>query len=217
MQITWKGQSCFFINIVKGKSTQARLVIDPFKPSVGLKLSPYEADIVLVTHDHDDHNNAASAKGEPFVASSPGEYESKGVFIKGIPSYHDDVYGAERGANTIYKVTAEDMNICHLGDIGQAELTSEQTEAIGNIDILFVPVGGTYTVDAKEASHIVSQIEPKLVIPMHYSIPGLKPKLDKVDEFLKVMGVKDVEAEQKLVVKKSNLEDNGTSVTVLKP
>ncbi|MFH1585078.1 MAG: MBL fold metallo-hydrolase [Patescibacteria group bacterium] len=215
MQITWKGQSCFFITFTRGRQEQVRVVIDPYGESVGLRLTPAEADLVLVTHEHEDHNNLKAIKGTPFVASSPGEYEVQGVVLQGISSFHDNAEGKERGLNTIFTLEEEGMRLCHLGDLGQTELSSEQVEQIGQVDVLFVPVGGTFTIDAKEAAHIVGQIEPRLVIPMHYAVPHLKVKLEGVERFLKVMGVRETEPQQKLLLKKKDLPAEGTHVVVL--
>src|SRR3989344_3177064 len=205
MQVSWKGQACFSVIAQRNKQEQVKLVIDPFDPSIGLKMPVLEADLVLSTHDHEDHNNVKAVKGPaggaPFVITGPGEYEVKDISIQGIPSFHDEKEGKERGKNTIYVIEAEGIRLCHLGDIGQAELTAEQVSKIGNVDILFVPVGGVYTIAAKGASKIVNQIEPRLVIPMHYFLPNLKFKLDKVDDFLKEMGVKNEEPQNKLMVK----------------
>ena len=217
MQIVWKGHACFFITASMGNHAQVKIVFDPYDETIGLRLPSMEADLVLVSHDHADHNNAKAIKGDPFIASSPGEYEVKGVFVKGIPSFHDNTKGKERGKNTIYVVDAEDMRLCHLGDLGQSELTSEQVDQIGEIDILFAPVGGTYTVDAKEAAHVVSQIEPKIVVPMHYAMPHVKAKLAGVDQFLKTMGVKTQVPEPKLSLKQKDLTGEETKVIVLQP
>ncbi|MBI2642606.1 MAG: MBL fold metallo-hydrolase, partial [Candidatus Wildermuthbacteria bacterium] len=135
----------------------------------------------------------------------------------GIFSYHDEQEGKERGTNTIYTIEVEDMRLCHLGDFGQKELSAEQLEAIGDIDVLMVPVGGVYTIDAKTASHIVNQIEPKIVLPMHYALPKLKVKLAPVEEFLKVMGAKAAQPEEKLTVKAKDLTTEETKVVVLTP
>lgn len=217
MQIFWKGQACFSVVISQSKQEQVRLVIDPFDESIGFKLPAMEADIVLVSHEHPDHNNVKGVGGNPFVASLPGEYEVKDIFIKGIPSFHDNSQGKERGQNTIFTIAAEDMRLCHLGDLGQKELSSEQIDQIGEVDVLFIPVGGLYTIDAKEAAAIVNQIEPKIVIPMHYALPKLKFKLSEVEQFLKVMGEKNGEPEQKLLVKAKDLSTDKVRVVVLKP
>ena len=225
MQLLWKGQSCFSVMVQRTKQEQVKIVIDPFDPSfVGLKLPSLEADLVLVTHDHADHNNTKAVKGsavsaskEPFVIADPGEYEIKDIFIRGISSFHDDVQGKERGKNTIFIIEAEGMRLCHLGDFGQHELTTEQIGQIGNIDVLFIPVGGTYTVDGKQAAVIVGQIEPRMVIPMHYALPNLKVKLAKVDDFLASMGVKNIEPQGKFNVKMRDFPVEGITVTILKP
>src|SRR3990167_9042136 len=133
MKITWAGQSCFQISVSNSKDSQANIVIDPFDEKIGLKVPNFEADVLLITHDHHDHNNAKSVKGEPFIVTNPGEYEKNGVFVQGIHSFHDDASGKERGANIIYVIEAEGMRICHMGDFGQKELTDEQLETIGHV------------------------------------------------------------------------------------
>ena len=219
MQIVWKGQSCFCITVSRGKQEQVRILIDPFEDSIGLKLSPQGADIVLVTHGHLDHNNVKVVKGDPFVINSPGEYEAKGVFVQGIKTFHDDVQGKERGLNTVYTITAEGITLCHLGDLGQTELTPGQVEKIGQVHILMIPVGGTYTINGKEAGKIISQIEPAMIIPMHYAIPKLKTKLAPVDEFLYAMGKKGLEPQAKLTLKEKDVagEREEAEVVVMRP
>ena len=216
MQISWKGQACFHITAQGSGKELVKLVIDPYDPSIGLRMSASEADIALVTHDHEDHNNIKACAGA-FAIVGPGEYEIKDVAIQGIPSFHDEKEGKERGKNTIYMIEAEGIRLCHLGDIGQAELSAEQVSTIGNVDILFVPVGGVYTIGAKGASKIVNQIEPKVVIPMHYFLPNLKFKLEKVDDFLKEMGVKNAEPQNKLVVKLRDFTSEEMKVVLLTP
>ncbi|MDP4006989.1 MAG: MBL fold metallo-hydrolase [bacterium] len=219
MQIVWKGQACFQIGISKGKQDQVKILIDPFEDSLGLRLSPQEADIVLVTHSHFDHNNVKVVRGTPFVIDSPGEYEVKVVFVHGIATFHDDVQGKERGLNTVYTLSAECITLCHLGDFGQKELTPEQVEKIGQVHVLMIPVGGIYTVNGKEAGKIISQIEPNIIIPMHYALPGLKVKLAPVDEFLHAMGKKGLEAVPKLSLKEKDVsgEREEAEIVVLRP
>ena len=206
MQIIWKGQACFHITTQRGKQDQVKILIDPFEDSLGLRLPPQEADIVLVTHSHFDHNNVKAAKGDPFVIDSPGEYEAKGVFVQGIKTFHDDVQGKERGLNTVYTLSTEGITLCHMGDFGQKELTPEQVEQIGQVHVLMIPVGGTYTISGKEAGKIISQIEPAMVIPMHYALPKVKAKLAPVSEFLQAMGKKDLQAQTKLILKEKDVE-----------
>jgi len=191
-------------------------VIDPFDPSIGLKMPSLDVDVVLTTHDHEDHNNINACKGA-FAVTGPGEYEIKDVSIQGLSSFHDDVEGKERGRNTIYVIDVEGMRLCHLGDLGQDELSSDQVSKIGNVDILFVPVGGIYTIGGKAAAKVISQIEPRIVIPMHYLLPGLKFKLNKVEEFLKEMGVKNAEAQNKFTVKVRDFSSEETKVILLTP
>lgn len=210
MIITWLGQSCF-----KLQSGEMVLVIDPFSKDIGLTPPRFRADLALVSHTHYDHANAAALGGEPFLISGPGEYEVKGVYIHGVETFHDKVQGAERGLNTVYNIKMEDLAIVHLGDFGEGEMRDETLEEIGKADILMIPVGGKYTIDAGEAVKIIKQIEPRLVIPMHYKIPGLKLDLDGVEKFLKEMEVK-IAPQEKLVIKKKDLgEEEKTEVIVL--
>jgi len=222
-KIYWAGQSCFQISVSNSKgpggSPSADIVIDPFEEErTGLKLPNLSADILLVTHNHRDHNNIKGVKGTPFVIQGPGEYEVKGVFIQGIPSFHDDKEGKERGQNTIYVIEAEEMRFCHLGDLGQKQLTDEQLEKIDGVDVLMIPVGGEYTIDSTTAQKVISQIEPKIVIPMHYALPKNKIKLDDVSKFLKTMGKNSIVPQDKLVVKTSTLPKEGVmEIVVLQP
>ncbi len=217
MNIFWHGQSCFQISLSQAKNNHVNIVIDPFSEDIGLRIPKAEADILLVSHQHSDHNNVKAVLGSPFVIAGPGEYEIKEVFVRGIPSFHDSSLGKERGNNTIYIIEAEELRICHLGDLGQKELTSEQVEKIGEVDILMVPVGGVFTVSAKEAMKIMSQIEPNIIIPMHYQLPKLKMKLDGLDKFLKTMGIKKIESLPKLSIKKKDIVSEEAKIVVLNP
>lgn len=216
-KITWAGQACFQISLSNSKDNQSNVVIDPFG-EIGLKLPNFQGDVVLVTHDHEDHNNIKAVKGDYFLVKGPGEYEIKGIFVKGIGSFHDNENGKERGKNTIYTIEAEGMKFCHLGDLGQTQLTDEQLDGIGHVDILMIPVGGEYTIDSSKAPKIIGQIDPKIVIPMHYELPKLKFKLDSVEKFLKAMGKNSLEAQDKLTVKVSSLPKEGAmEIALLKP
>jgi len=217
MTIIWHGQSLFELTSSRGKNNQVNIVIDPFSEEVGLRVPKLEADIVLTTHDHHDHNNAKAVAGNPFLIDGPGEYEIKEVFIQGIPAFHDDSQGKERGETTIFTIEAEELRLCHLGDLGQKELTPDQLEKIGEIDILMIPIGGNYTISGKEAVKIMAQIEPKIIIPMHYALPKLKVKLEEVDKFLKIMGIKKIEPVNKLTIKKKELAEEEAKIIVLKP
>jgi len=211
MVITWYGQSCFKI-----QSGETVIFVDPFNKDIGLVPPRGQAHIVAISHQHQDHNNFESLTGEPLIIDGPGEYETKNVNIKGIFSYHDDVEGKKLGINTIYIIEVENVKICHLGDLGQKKLTDEQLEKIDEVDILMIPVGGNFTIDGEAAAEIINQIEPKIVIPMHYKIAGLNIKIDNADLFLKEMGVSKKEATDKLTIKKKDLPQEETEVVVMK-
>ena len=215
MKIIWHGQSLFEIIVPARQGEETKIVIDPFDESYGLKLPKLQADILLVSHEHKDHSNVSGVSGDYFLIEDPGEYEIKGVYVKGIPAFHDFSSGKERGKVTMFKILAEEIKICHLSDLGQKELTEQQLDEIGEVDILLIPVGGNFTIAAKEASAIISQIEPKIVIPMHYQIPKLKLKLDELDKFLKIMGLKNPEKLNKLTIKKKELSEEGMKIIVL--
>ena len=200
MTITWYGQSCFRL-----ESKDVSLLIDPFSPEIGLKPPKIKDNIVLVSHQHHDHNNIEGMPEESFLIKGPGEYEVKGVFIKGIKSFHDKSQGQERGLNTIYVIKIEDISLAHLGDFGQDKLSEEQVEKIGEVDILMIPIGGTYTVNYKEAVEMIHEIEPKIVIPMHYKIPSLKLDIDGPEKFLKEISLTPEKADKSYKIQKKNL------------
>jgi L-ascorbate metabolism protein UlaG (beta-lactamase superfamily) len=212
MHIIWQGQSCFQLLTARQKGEQISVVIDPFGEESGLKAPSPTADILLITRDDKDHNNKKAVKGDPFVIECPGEYEAKEVFIQGIPSFFSE---DKKEQNIIYVIEAEGLKICHLGALGQKELTVEQLEKIGDVDILLVPVGGGSALDSKGAIKVISQIEPHIAIPMHYALPKLKAQLDGVDKFLKEMGKKTIEPQPKLLIKKKDLVSEETQVVVL--
>lgn len=202
MVITYYGLSCFKI-----QSGDTVLAIDPFSKESGLTSPRFEAHAVLVTHDHENHNNieALSSKDDHiFKITGPGEYEFKGIIVRGIESFHDAKNGKQRGKNTIYIIEWDGMRIAHLGDYGEEDLRSEIQETLGTPDILFLPVGGADTIDGEAAAKLANQIEPRVIIPMHYKISGLKAKLDGVEVFMKEMGER-AEAEEKFTIKKNGL------------
>ncbi|MBI4037961.1 MBL fold metallo-hydrolase [Candidatus Curtissbacteria bacterium] len=207
VDIWWYGQACFRI---KGKS--ASVVVDPYDSNfTGLPKLKLEGDVVCVTHQHEDHNNVTSVKSaegkEPFVISGPGEYETSGVNIVGVPSFHDDKEGAERGKNTIYNISIDDVDIVHLGDLGQKALSQAQLEILSNCDILLIPVGGVFTISGKDAPDIIAELEPKIIVPMHYKVEGLKFPLEEVSAFLTAMGKEKAEALPKLSVSRERLPE----------
>lgn len=213
MQIQWFGQSYFKIQTKSNNNADLTIALDPYQDEIGLKAPKFQADIVTISHDHYDHNNLDAIKGEPFVINKPGEYEVKGAFIYGIPSWHDDQKGKKSGSNLICRFNVEGINLAHLGDLG-SELNDEQLEKLGNIDILLIPVGGGPTIDAKIANKIISEIEPRIIIPMHYQIPGLKVKLNGVEEFLKISGLPQEKTDKFKIIQK-NLPPEGAKIILL--
>ena len=217
MTIQWLGQACFKIAAKTPSGAEIIVVTDPYSNEIGLRLPKLSADVVTVSHDHFDHNNLGEIKGNleavPFVVKEEGEYETKGVFAQSIATFHDNKEGAERGRNIMFLLHVDDVTILHAGDLGHA-LTDEQIEAIGDLDILLIPVGGKYTIDAKGAAEVVKQLEPRIVVPMHYKIPGIKEDFSGVEPFLKLFGNK-FETMKKLKIGKKDLMGEETKVVLL--
>ena len=210
MEITWYGQSCFRL-----RSRGLSVVTDPYGPSTGLKLPRLTATVVTVSHEHEDHNNVEAVKGSPFVISGPGEYEVDGIFVIGVATWHDDKGGRELGRNTAYLIEFEDLTICHLGDLGHV-LSQEQVEQLSNIDVLMVPVGGRSTLTGTRAAEVVGLLEPGIVIPMHYRVPGLKAQIETANRFLKEMAVENPERIDTLTVTAGSTPEE-TRVVLLEP
>jgi len=197
MEISCLGHSSF-----KLRGKMATVVTDPFDPGmVGLKFPKIEADIVTISHQHADHNYIKDIIGSPFVVSGPGEYDIKGIRILGITTFHDETNGSKRGGNTIYQIVMDNLVLLHCGDLGH-KFTTEQAEEVGSPDVLFIPVGGFYTVNSHIASEIVASLEPKIVIPMHYLRGEMNQdqfgKLSPVAAFLKEMGKEGIKPQPKL-------------------
>ena len=208
MEISWLGHSCF---IIKGK--ERTIVTDPCHPDLGYSLGKPEADIVTLSHFHPGHSYIEGIVNNPKQIKGPGEYEMGGIFITGIASFHDDEKGRIKGKNTIYIIEIDGMTLCHLGDLGH-RLTPELIETIGAIDILFLPVGEASTISIDIAVEIVGQLNPPIVIPMHYKTDAVVVNLQTVDRFLRKMGIREPEAKTKLSITKSSLPTN-TQVVVL--
>ena len=211
MDVTWLGHGCFRL---RGRA--AAVVTDPYPPAVGLKLARMDAEVVTVSHEHDNHSFTQVVRDGAYEIRGPGEYEVAGVSVIGIPTYHDDEKGAKHGRNTVYLIEIDDVRVCHLGDLGH-KLEDAEAEAVTTPDVLLVPVGGASAMNGAQAAEVVRQLEPRYVVPMHYAIPGLKLKLDPIDRFLKEMGVTVSEAQPKLAVQKSSVTEYETKVVVLEP
>jgi len=210
MDVTWHGQSCFTV-----KGAGATIAIDPFA-DIGLKEPKLSADILLLSHDHADHNNRSAVSGDPEVIDMPGEYEYRGVMIEGLPTFHDGQQGAERGRNVVYSFTVDGTQLVHLGDLGH-KLDNETVERLGDVDVLFIPVGGHFTIDAKAAAEVVKQLQPRVTVPMHYKVPGLKlpAELAEVGDFIKQIGAKEIKLEKSTwKFKPSELPDDESHVVV---
>lgn len=215
MDIKWYGQSCFEV-----KSKDTTLIFDPFSDDIGLKPLKLKSDVLLISHDHHDHNNKEAVSGirskKPVIFKDPGEYEASGIYIEGIQSYHDEKKGAEKGLNTIFIADIEDIKVCHLGDLGHV-LENGELEKIGDVDVLMVPVGGTYTIDAEKAMKVINEIDPAIVIPMHYEIPKLNINLASLDDFLDISEAKGIESQGVLKLKKADLPKDDRKIVVLNP
>ncbi len=187
MIVKWLGHSCFLITSMGG----IRIVTDPYTTDGGINYSPIEetADIVVISHSHGDHSNVSAVHGTPEVVKGNGTKTAKGIQFRGIATYHDASQGQQRGPNTIFCFNVDDLKLCHLGDLGHV-LSPGQINEIGAVDILFIPVGGFYTIDASAASQVCGQLKPKVVIPMHFKTPKCSYPIADVEGFLK--GKKDV-------------------------
>lgn len=211
MELTYIGHSCFNI---KGKKVS--VVIDPYNPEMlGHKMPKQNCKILLNSHSHEDHSFNQQVNHEVLI-DKPGEYEIDDVYIIGIQSFHDDKEGAERGQNIVFSIDIDGINIVHLGDLGH-ELNEKALSKLGSVDVLLVPVGGHFTVDSFTASKIISAIEPKLVIPMHYKTEDSKIKeLDELSVFLHEMGEKNPEKLDSLKLN-SQPANEDTKIIVLNP
>jgi L-ascorbate metabolism protein UlaG (beta-lactamase superfamily) len=200
LQIRWHGHACFEI------TNDKTLVTDPHDgKSIGIPAPSVAGDIILVSHDHYDHNKVKSVeKEESKVVTDERKRTIDNVEIQGIPSYHDECHGEKRGNNIIYKFTLDGVTFCHLGDLGH-DLDEETIQKIGYVDILFVPVGGTFTVDANGAWGVVNKIKPRIIIPMHYKIGGLSLPITGIDPFLNKNTFKILKVGNEIDIEKEDL------------
>lgn len=206
MNIKWLGHSCFKLTSEKGTV----IVTDPFDESVGYPMPNVKADIVTSSHSHFDHNYFKAVKGKFDIVDTVGEHNIKGINIKGVNTFHDDEHGAKRGKNIVFVFDIDGIRVCHMGDLGHV-LTEKQVEEIGPVDVLLIPVGGYYTIDAKQAVEVMNQLKPKITIPMHYKTEFINFPIDTVDNFLdmtkgkKILSTevditkKDLEGEPKVI------------------
>ena len=203
LQIRWHGHACFEI------TNDIKLVTDPHDGrSIGIPAPTAKADIILISHNHYDHNSAKTVMKDDtkVVNSEEGKKKILGIEIEGIESYHDDAKGAKRGKNIIYKFKVEDITFCHLGDLGC--LPDQNTiNKLGEIDVLFIPVGGTFTLDADGAWKVIEMIKPRIIIPMHYKIPGLSLPISGVESFLEKNTYRILNVGNEIEIERNELPD----------
>jgi L-ascorbate metabolism protein UlaG (beta-lactamase superfamily) len=214
MKVKWLGHSCFLITSDKG----LRIITDPYTPGVsGVGYAPINeaADIVTVSHEHFDHNDVHKVPGKPEVVRGSGIKNVKGIEVTGVATHHDNSQGKERGDNVVYCFSVDGIKLCHLGDLGH-KLSKEQIAEIGAVDILLIPVGGFFTIDAKVASKVCDELKPRVIIPMHYKTPKLEFPIAGVEDF--VAGKKNVKRLDATEIEypAGKLPD-ATEIVVLKP
>ncbi len=180
MKIKYLAHAAFLITSENG----TRLLTDPYATSMGISHGAINemADIVTISHEHGDHNNVAAVKGNPKIIKA--SQEANGINIKAVATAHDDKGGSQRGKNTVFCFSIDGINVCHTGDLGH-ELTADQVKAIGKVDVLMIPVGGFFTIDARTATKVCEQLKPKVILPMHYKTDKLNFPIAGVDDFLK--------------------------------
>jgi L-ascorbate metabolism protein UlaG (beta-lactamase superfamily) len=179
MKIRWAGHAAFVI-----QAAGQTLITDPFGAGYGYEFIPDPADIVTVSHGHNDHNGVDKVQGKPVVIDTVGRHSVPGIELEGFFSYHDKNQGQERGNNIIFKLVAEGITLVHCGDIGEV-IPDATAKQIGPVDVLLIPVGNVYTINGEEAAQVVNKLKPKIVVPMHYSTPTviIKSQLAKVEAF----------------------------------
>jgi L-ascorbate metabolism protein UlaG (beta-lactamase superfamily) len=202
LQIRWHGHACFEI------TNDVTLVTDPHDgKSIGIPAPSVIGDIILVSHDHYDHNSVKTVEKEDSKVITDGRKKNiSNVEIRGIESFHDECCGEKRGGNIIFKFTMDDVTFCHLGDLGH-ELDEDAIQKIDDVDILFIPIGGTFTVDAELAWNIINMIKPKIAIPMHYKIGGLSLPIAGIDSFLERNKYKVLKVGNEIDIEKEDLPD----------
>ncbi len=206
MDIDWFGHSCFRL-----REQGITVITDPYDKSIGYAVPKIKGDIVTVSHESPGHNNVGAVKGEPKVLNKPGEYEVKGVFISGVQTWLEVVKGQPKEENIVFVFEFPGLTVCHLGDLAKV-LTQAQVEALPDIDVLLVPVGGHSALDADKAAEVISLLEPRIVIPMHYRTPASAVELDPLGKFLKEMGVTEQAPQDTLRVTRSELPEETQTI-----
>ncbi|HKL94560.1 MAG TPA: MBL fold metallo-hydrolase [Clostridia bacterium] len=187
MKIQWLGHSAFRLE----ESTGTAIVTDPYHPYVGFEMPVVTAAAVTISHNHRDHNYVQAVEGSPDIIQGLGAFEIKGVHIQSAKAYHDNVGGTERGEVIVYKFRMDGVEVCHLGDIGE-DCNIRIVETIMPVNVLLIPVGGIYTLNAEQAKVYVDKIMPDVVIPMHFHTKDSNLELDKLNEFLELFEDEDI-------------------------
>jgi len=201
LQIRWHGHSCFEI------TDEITVMTDPHDgKSIGIPAPSSKGDIILVSHNHYDHSSGMKLveKDDSKVITDERKRVISNVQIQGIESFHDEAQGIKRGRNVIYKFTMDDITFCHLGDLGH-ELNDETVQKIGDVDILFIPIGGTFTLDAAQACNVIKKVKPKIAVPMHYKIGGLSIPIAGLDSFLEKNKYKVLRVGNEIDIEKEDL------------
>ena len=209
MEIIWLGHACFRL-----RSQETVVITDPFPNTIGLDFANRPASVVTVSHTDTNHNNSQEVAGNPRIFSAPGEYEYSGISVKGAMTPLEDTNNRE-DRNVAYTVTIEGINICHLGSL-TTPLTTKLVDELGPVDVLLVPVGGHGLLELNLIQQIMQDVDPKIVIPMQYNIPGLKVDLDPVDAFLALQSAEGTQVQPRLSVTTTNLPASLT-LSVLSP
>jgi L-ascorbate metabolism protein UlaG (beta-lactamase superfamily) len=200
MKLKWLGHSCFLLTSING----IRVLTDPFEERIGYSMPDIEADIVTTSHEHGDHNNVSIVKGNFTHIKTPIKVVVKNIDVLGVSAFHDDSNGSKRGNNTIFKFTIDGIRICHCGDLGHI-LSEEQLKTLGEVDVLLLPVGGTFTLDAEGACKVIKQINPSITIPMHFKTDALNFSIDGINKFLASAGGGEMAGRQEIELEKDNL------------
>lgn len=212
MIIEYLGHSCFKLT----ESTGTSVVCDPYSEEVGFAMPKVEADAVTISHHHYDHDGIKGVSGNPVVIDREFSHDLPGVEITSIKSFHDECRGKKRGENVIFKFRMDGIDVCHMGDLGEA-CSSDLIETILPVNVLLIPVGGTYTIDAEMAKEYIDRIMPDIVIPMHYRTKDSRLDIDKVDEFLKLFDEECIEEIEGSSIELSRSDLSGeTKIIVLR-
>jgi L-ascorbate metabolism protein UlaG (beta-lactamase superfamily) len=213
MKIKWLGHASFLIT----SKDRINVITDPYTVGNGINYTPISesAEIVTSSHSHGDHNNIRAIKGSPTVLTEAGSQTVKGIGFKAVPVFHDESGGKQRGRNLIFCFRVDGLKLCHLGDLGH-RLSPQQLAEIGPVDILFIPVGGFFTIDAEQATEIAQSIHPKLIFPMHYKTPKLDYPIKGVEDFLRgKINIRRLDSNE-VEIKENSLPAE-TEIVVLQP